>query len=192
MVKKSILGSVSGVVAAAAAGIVAMFFAPWVMVDAALTAPISVVGKKVDQITQTGIGESVARVFRQTFGGIAGRRKLALMSGWQIARSERSEFVRFAGEITMLSGQKQRDPRLVRLLYLVPGVGVLLGVLIVLVPGVGARVFGGISVLIGVFMIYKLKTSALGDDIAQAHLLWGLWTTTGLFIVLGAAGLSKK
>lgn len=177
---------------AAAAGIALAFFAPWVIVDADLAAPVGVVGKKVDDITNTTIGSSVTNAFRKAVSSVAGRKKLAHMSGFQIARTERNEFIKFAGEITVFFGGESKDPKKVRLLYLLPAAGLVLGLLIVLLTGWGSRIAGGLSGLVGAVMAFKLLTVPLGNDIAQAHLQWGIWTTVTLFILLGAAGLLKK
>jgi len=182
----------SVIAAAAGLGIVLAFFAPWVMVDAELAAPVGVFGKKVDKVTGTTVGSAVTNAFRGTVGKFAGRTRVAHMSGWQIARSERSEFLKFVSELTVVLGQKSKDPRQVLYLFLVPVGGAALALVIVLMGGIAALAAGVVSTLIGVVMGFKLLTSPLGNEVAQAHLLWGIWATVGLFLVLGAAGILKR
>lgn len=177
---------------AAAAGIVLAFFAPWVVVDAELSAPVGVAGKKFDQATGTHVGSAITDMVRKGVTAVTGRTKVAHMSGWQIARSDRNEFLKFVGELTVVFGGKAKDPRQVRLLFLLPIGGCVLGFLIYALKGIGPRVAGGVSAFAGVFMFFKLLTSPLGNEIAQAHLQWGIWTTATLFVILGVVGALKK
>lgn len=190
----SVIKSIQGAVAlGAAAGIALMFFMPWVIVDAELASPVGAVGRKFDSVTGTTVGSKVTNMFRGAVTAVTGRTKVAHMSGWQIARSDRNEFMQFVGEVTVFFGGKAKDPRQVRFLFLIPVTGVLLGLLIVQFGGtVWGRVLGGVAALIGLFMGFKLLTSPLGNEVAQAHLQWGIWGTVVIFLILGAAGFLKK